>query len=349
MSPDEDDLFWVKPGDVKSFGEDQEMKSSSKSSSTRRRVEKKTKVRWTKDLHKKFLEAVGKLGIDKAVPKKIVELMKVDGLTRDHVASHLQKYRILSKKITNASLNNRVQTASKPSLLESSMTNDASWSQSSLMLNQEQMNQPSCGMHPISPLILDTSSSYFLTLDASKFNTTKNGYFTQAMTNNLNLEKQRNFVDDTTNSSVVNLVTSSNTGFVQYPETGFFHDYGGCSTEVQTYNNFEKGSSGGVPYSSNPPFVQNPNIFEISNYSSKKESVEIGSLYGASSNINLENGFSEDDMILSEDDMANLLSFADDYNLTASHDLSKQHLMDEQFVEPVWSPTLLQTIRQFKA
>jgi SHAQKYF class myb-like DNA-binding protein len=41
-------------------------------------------------LHQQFVVAVNQLGIDKAVPKKIVEIMKVQGLSRENVASHLQ-------------------------------------------------------------------------------------------------------------------------------------------------------------------------------------------------------------------------------------------------------------------
>jgi len=47
-------------------------------------------VDWTPDLHKKFVQAVEQLGIDQAIPSKILELMKVEGLTRHNVASHLQ-------------------------------------------------------------------------------------------------------------------------------------------------------------------------------------------------------------------------------------------------------------------
>nr|XP_043622940.1 two-component response regulator ARR1-like [Erigeron canadensis] len=61
-------------------------------------VEKKPRVVWTKEMHQKFLEAVAKLGHDKAFPKKIVELMNVPGLTRENVASHLQKYRMCMKR-----------------------------------------------------------------------------------------------------------------------------------------------------------------------------------------------------------------------------------------------------------
>ena len=34
-----------------------------------------------------------------AVPKKILEIMNVDGLTRENVASHLQKYRLYLKRL----------------------------------------------------------------------------------------------------------------------------------------------------------------------------------------------------------------------------------------------------------
>ncbi|RLN11695.1 hypothetical protein C2845_PM09G19930 [Panicum miliaceum] len=41
---------------------------------------------------------------DGAVPKKILEVMNVDGLSRDNVASHLQKYRIYLKKLSQRTL-----------------------------------------------------------------------------------------------------------------------------------------------------------------------------------------------------------------------------------------------------
>ncbi|KAK8341693.1 hypothetical protein V6Z11_A08G185800 [Gossypium hirsutum] len=60
---------------------------------------KKLKVDWTTELHKKFVQAVDQLGIDQAIPSRILELMKVEGLTRQNVASHLQKYRMHKRHI----------------------------------------------------------------------------------------------------------------------------------------------------------------------------------------------------------------------------------------------------------
>ncbi|KAJ8437994.1 hypothetical protein Cgig2_029975 [Carnegiea gigantea] len=75
---------------------------------------KKPKLIWTTALHNQFLEAVNKIGLDRAVPKKILEYMNVPGLKRENVASHLQddndnmnmnivdlqKYRIFLKRIS---------------------------------------------------------------------------------------------------------------------------------------------------------------------------------------------------------------------------------------------------------
>ncbi|KAK1387520.1 Two-component response regulator [Heracleum sosnowskyi] len=61
---------------------------------------KKARVVWSVDLHQQFVTAVNQLGIDKAVPKKILEMMNMPGLTRENVASHLQKYRIYLRRVS---------------------------------------------------------------------------------------------------------------------------------------------------------------------------------------------------------------------------------------------------------
>ncbi|KAJ7975658.1 Two-component response regulator like [Quillaja saponaria] len=60
---------------------------------------KKAKVVWTNSLHNRFLMAIRHTGLDRAVPKRILEFMNVPGLTRENVASHLQKYRIFLRKV----------------------------------------------------------------------------------------------------------------------------------------------------------------------------------------------------------------------------------------------------------
>nr|GMD44815.1 transcription factor PCL1-like [Ipomoea batatas] len=69
------------------------------------RTLKRPRLVWTPQLHKRFVDAVAHLGIKNAVPKTIMQLMSVDGLTRENVASHLQKYRLYLKRMQGAGNN----------------------------------------------------------------------------------------------------------------------------------------------------------------------------------------------------------------------------------------------------
>ena len=94
-------------------------------------TQKKQRVQWCGQLHQKFLQAIQQIGIDSkfshfmalsinnssvksvslnkyfvavnagAVPKNILEVMNVEGLTKENVASHLQVWFLLFCSITS--------------------------------------------------------------------------------------------------------------------------------------------------------------------------------------------------------------------------------------------------------
>nr|QSD99629.1 MYB family transcription factor [Melilotus albus] len=89
-------------------------RKSSSQSKNNPHGKRKVKVDWTPELHRRFVQAVEQLGVDKAVPSRILEIMGIDCLTRHNIASHLQKYRshrkhLLAREAEAASWSQRRQ------------------------------------------------------------------------------------------------------------------------------------------------------------------------------------------------------------------------------------------------
>ncbi|GAU45971.1 hypothetical protein TSUD_194190 [Trifolium subterraneum] len=105
-----DDKKHVGEGEKRENNEEKESPIASSHAQTTNnntnQTHRKARRCWSPDLHRRFVNALQMLGGSQvATPKQIRELMKVDGLTNDEVKSHLQKYRLHTRRPSPSSQN----------------------------------------------------------------------------------------------------------------------------------------------------------------------------------------------------------------------------------------------------
>lgn len=123
---------------------------------------------WSPELHRRFLHALQQVGGSHiATPKQIRELMKVVGLTNDEVKSHLQKYRLHTRRPSPTVHNNANPQAPQfvvvggiwvPPPEYATMATTASGKNSQCDSNQWNLHPGGCPVVYTSPIIGNSSA-----------------------------------------------------------------------------------------------------------------------------------------------------------------------------------------------
>ncbi|XP_051145403.1 myb family transcription factor EFM-like [Andrographis paniculata] len=118
--------------------------SNSKAASSQQQTSRKQRRCWSPELHRRFVGALQQLGgAQAATPKQIRELMQVDGLTNDEVKSHLQKYRLHTRKLpSTATTPAAATTATDHVLLGGLWGSQEQYSESSKTRSNSQSGSP---------------------------------------------------------------------------------------------------------------------------------------------------------------------------------------------------------------
>ncbi|KAE8729993.1 Myb family transcription factor APL [Hibiscus syriacus] len=87
----------------------------------------KPRLKWTPELHQRFVEAVNQLGgADKATPKNLMRVIGISRLTLNHLKSHLQKYRLAKSQQTEICLSNKLDDCTEIQSSNGDLSSDTS-------------------------------------------------------------------------------------------------------------------------------------------------------------------------------------------------------------------------------